>query len=794
MELIKRNGEKQLFDKNKIAVAIERAMSETLEGVDTNLSNAIATEIEADVTKMNRSVNIEDIQDLVEDKLMLSPRKDVAKGYIVFRNKRNKVRFQKSLEGKKELLSEEFLANYKHIPNPMNQLGSFVYYRTYSRYLPEEGRREYWWETVRRAVEYNCSLAPNTSVEEAEKLFDNIFNLKQFLAGRTFWVGGTPVTKNYPLSNFNCAFETIKALQDFKDLFYLLMVGCGVGVRILPSDVEKLPPLRYNYQLIQEDFVPVPKDQRLDYTSLKFEDNTTAKISVGDSKEGWCQALDSFLHLVSNSEYRLINKIIINYDNVRGRGERLKTFGGTAGGHEPLNNMFSKINNILQAKKSADISTPKFFLKPIDCLDLANIIGENVVVGGVRRTAEIALIAPEDPECIAAKSKLYKMQEGEWTVDKALLHRSMSNNSIYFKTKPAREKLHWMFQQMKFSGEPGWVNEEAGKKRNPDMEGVNPCGEVLLSSASTCNLTTVNVMAFVEQIKNETGEYSYSLNEAALLKAQQLSAKAAYRMTCVELELPAWDANLKKNRLLGCSLTGWQDMVNATSMKPEAQITVLTNLRTVAHEAADTYADELKMPHSLLITTVKPEGTLSQLPGVSSGIHYSHSPYHIRRVRINSNDPLVKVCEALGYPVFPEVGQDKDTCTTKVVEFPVYAPAGRTKADVSALEQLANYLMFMKYYVDHNCSITVHVRDNEWEAVEAFVWEHWEEIVAVTFLSYNDSFYQLLPYEAITKEEYEQRVTAMKPFIPSLISKYEKLETDYDVGQDGCEAGVCPIR
>ena len=794
MELIKRNGEKQLFDKNKIAVAIERAMSETLEGVDTSLSEAIATEIEAEVLKMNRTVNIEDIQDLVEDKLMLSPRKDVAKVYIVFRNKRNKVRFQKSLENKKGLLGEEFLANYKHIPNPMNQLGSFVYYRTYSRYLHEEGRREYWWETVRRAVEYNCSLAPNTSIEEAENLFDNIFNLKQFLAGRTFWVGGTAVTKNYPLSNFNCAFETIKELHDFKDLFYLLMVGCGVGVRILKSDVEKLPPLRYNYQLIQEAYVPVPKELRLDYTSLKFEDNTTAKISVGDSKEGWCQALDSFLHLVSNSEYRLINRIIINYDNVRARGERLKTFGGTAGWHEPLKNMFYKINAILQAKKSADTSNPKFFLKPLDCLDLANIIGENVVVGGVRRTAEIALVDADDTECINAKSKLYKMQDGEWTVDKELLHRSMSNNSIYFKTKPAREKLHWMFQQMKFSGEPGWVNEAAGKKRNPDMEGVNPCGEVLLSSASTCNLTTVNVMAFVEQKKAEAGEYSYCLNEAALLKAQRLSAKAAYRMTCVELELPAWDANLKKNRLLGCSLTGWQDLVNATAMKPEAQIALLTNLRSAAHEAADSYADELKMPHSLLITTVKPEGTLSQLPGVSSGIHYSHSPYYIRRVRINSNDPLVKVCEALNYPVFPEVGQDKAACTTKVVEFPVYAPAGRTKNDVSALEQLKNYLMFMQYYVDHNCSITVHVRADEWEAVEAFVWSHWEEIVAVTFLSYNDSFYQLLPYEAITKVEWEKRVAAMKPFIPSLISKYEKLETDYDVGQDGCEAGVCPVR
>lgn len=793
MEIIKRNGERQQFDKNKIAIAIEKAMSETIDGVDKTISNSIASEIEEEVRMTGKTVTVEDIQDLVEDKLMLSPRKDVAKVYILFRNRRNKARLQKSLEEKRGLLSEEFLANYKHIPNPMNQLGNFVYYRTYSRYLPEEGRREYWWETVRRAVEYNCSLAPNTTVKEAEILFDNIFNLRQFLAGRTFWVGGTPVTKNYPLSNFNCAFETIKGIHDFKDLFYLLMVGCGVGIRILKSDVEKIPQIRYNYQLIQEDYSPLPKDKRLDYTSLTFEDNHTARISVGDSKEGWCQALHEFLNLVSGSEYRLIDKIIINYDNVRARGERLKTFGGTAGGHEPLKNMFYKINRVIQSKRNED-GTNKFQLKPIDCLDIANIIGENVVVGGVRRTAEIALIDSDDSECINAKENLYKMVDGEWVIDKDLIHRTMSNNSIYFREKPTREKLHWMLEKMRYSGEPGWVNEEAGKKRNPDMEGVNPCGEVLLSSRSTCNLTTVNVMAFVEQKKNMDESYSYILNTEKLLEAQKMSARAAYRMTCVELELPRWDANLKKNRPLGCSLTGWQDMVNATKMSIEGQQELLEKLREAAHTTADNYADELKMSHSTLITTVKPEGTLSQLPGVSSGIHYSHSPYYIRRVRINSNDPLVKVCEDLKYPVFPEVGQDKDTCTTKVVEFPVYAPEGRTKNDVSAIEQLNNYLMFMKYYVDHNCSITIHVRDNEWKDVEDFVWDHWDEIVAVTFISYDDSFYQLIPYEAISKEEWENRVSEMKPFIPSLISKYEKIETDYDVGQDGCEAGVCPVR
>ena len=194
------------------------------------------------------------------------------------------------------------------------------------------------------------------------------------------------------------------------------------------------------------------------------------------------------------------------------------------------------------------------------------------------------------------------------------------------------------------------------------------------------------------------------------------------------------------------------------------------------------------------MTTVKPEGTLSLLPTVSSGIHYSHSPYYIRRVRISASDPLCRVCEELGYPVYPEVGQDAETCRTKVVEFPVKAPAGRVKADVSAIEQLENYKMFMAHYVDHNCSITVHVRDSEWDAVEEWVWNNWDDVVALSFLSYDESFYDLMPYEAIDEAEYLRRKAAMRPFNPSLLSKYEQSETQLDVGDAECASGVCPVR
>lgn len=398
----------------------------------------------------------------------------------------------------------------------------------------------------------------------------------------------------------------------------------------------------------------------------------------------------------------------------------------------------------------------------------------------------MVLVDPEDMASIKAKSELYKKIDGQWIVDQELIHRQMSNNSIYYESKPDKETLHWLLEQMRYSGEPGFVNAEAATKRRPNMNGVNPCGEILLDSKGVCNLTTINVYAFVKP--------DGTLDLEGLLEAQRLSARAAYRMTCVELELPGWNAVQQRDKLVGCSLTGWQDMVNALQLDSEQQVEVLSKLRQQAREAVDIYAEEIGENKPLLVTTVKPEGTLSQLPTVSSGVHHSHSPYYVRRIRVSAQDPLVKVCEELEYPVFPEVGQDMESCTTKVVEFPVKAPVGKTKSDVTAIEQLETYLMFMKHYVDHNASITIHVRDDEWEVVEEWLWAHWDEVVAVSFLSLSESFYQLMPYESITKEDYEHRQAAMKPFIASLVNRYENPNLRFDPTDSSCENGVCPIR
>jgi len=781
MNVVKRNGVLVAFNLEKIKTAIERSMYETKTGVDEALALAIAERVAKSFQDLDR-IDVNAIQDTVELMLMDSPRKDAAKQYIIYRNEHDKMRKKKKQAY--NLLTNDFISKYKHQPAPMNQLGNFVYYRTYSRYLEDEGRREYWWETVRRAVEYNCSLVPTTR-REAEALFDNVYNLKQFLSGRTLWIGNTDVAKYYPMANFNCSFQIIEDFESYTDLFYLLMIGSGIGLRILNEDVRKLPKIRTDFELVQKDYTPIKKEEREDHTSLEFLFNNTAKITIGDSKEGWVQSLDFFFKLLYSTQYRKVKTIIIDYDNVRPKGEKLKTFGGTASGPKSLKNMFDKIQQLL-IRRSAIENKDRVQLKSIDCMDVANIIGENVVSGGVRRTAEIMIIDPDDQECIEAKNDLYKQIDGQWIMNEELSHRQVSNNSIYYQEKPSREKLNWQIKQMKNSGEPAFINAEAAQKRTKTFNGVNPCGEILLDNKGLCNLTTLNVVAYVNE--------DNSLDLEGILEAQRMSVRASYRLTIVELELPKWDRQHKENKIVGCSLTGWQDAMNRLKYTRGEQIVLLKELRKAAREEVETYAKELGEAVPELVTTVKPEGTQSQLPTVSSGVHYSHSPYYLRRVRISADDPLVKVCEELDYPVYPEVGQKIEDCITKVVEFPVKAPEGRTKYDVSALEQLEDYKMFMDNYVDHNVSITVHVRNHEWALVEEWLWENWDDVVAVTFLALDDNFYELLPYESISEKEYQEKLESLAPFRPSLISKYEKEEVIFDIGDDGCESGVCPIR
>jgi ribonucleotide reductase alpha subunit len=352
----KRDGrevEYEEYDGNKVIMAIKLAMSETknesfelIEDIEEDIMNYVS-DLESD----GIVASVEDISNEVEKLLMMYGMFDVSKSYILYRASKNKARKN---EIQYKYLSKEFLSKYKHAESPFpNQLGEFVYYRTYSRYIEKLGRREYWWETVARAVDYNMNLIINKNkdeaVREAELLYDNIFNLRQFLSGRTLYSGGSESSKAYGMSNYNCSFTIIDDFKAYKDMFYLLMIGAGVGFRVLKKDVARLPKIRSNINIIHSSYKEKKKYQRQEHTSLIFTGNV-AEIVIGDSKEAWTDALYKLLELHSEKQYRKIDNIIINYDNIRPKGERLKTFGGYSSGHQSMLTMLTKISKILNNK------------------------------------------------------------------------------------------------------------------------------------------------------------------------------------------------------------------------------------------------------------------------------------------------------------------------------------------------------------------------------------------------------------------------------------------------------------
>lgn len=755
-----------------------------------------------------------------------------------------------------KLLSDKFITEYEGFPEHMNELGQFVYYRTYSRFLPKQGRRETWKETVRRAVEFNVGLARTHMTrigyrgqltelrKEAEELFDNIYNLRQAVSGRTFWVGGAEsgVGDKYPFANFNCAYLTIEKWDDFGDLFYSLMVGTGVGFKSTKIVAKDMPQIRADVQVSHSDYKPVEKSSRLENSKMVEVSPGYVKIYIGDSKEGWVEALRMYFRILTDKKHEDVHTVKFSYNSVRPSGESLKTFGGTASGHEPLREMFAGIDDVLKSRVDSFIpamqADEKGYVKvrPIHILDIGNLIGANVVVGGVRRTAEIFLFDADDFESMFSKygingiwdeakhRRVIELLKGAGQAEMAknleslplfdkdarpLHHRRMSNNSIAFTEKPDPKLLELVFAMLQGEGEPGFVNlremarrrllgqgithpTDAQLKETMKTLGMNPCAEIILDSKGVCNLTTVNVAAFVDS--------EGILDSPALMRAQQLSARAGMRMTLVTLELPEWNATQQRDRLIGTSLTGWQDAIASMKLVKHGSFEytldewggieeILTDLHDVANKAAAAYARELRVAVPLLAATIKPEGTQSQLfGGVSNGLHFSHAPFYIRRVRISANDPLTFAMEAMGYDLVPDTGNER----VKVVAFPVASGANKTKDDVYAKEQLDVYFEFQKLYTDHNASNTIHVRPDEWDYVRDRIYSDWDKFCAVSFLAYDGGSYELAPYETITEDEYHAMAAALPTFDPERIREFEKGE-DFEIDED-CAGGACGIR
>lgn len=242
----------------------------------------------------------------------------------------------------------------------------------------------------------------------------------------------------------------------------------------------------------------------------------------------------------------------------------------------------------------------------------------------------------------------------------------------------------------------------------------------------------------------------------------------------------------------------------------EEERNLLKELNTVANEEARRYAHELRVNTPLLVCTVKPEGTLSNVAvnafgsPVSSGLHYGHAPYFIRRIRGNAHDPVIKTAIELGWRVNPEVGTEGDThedrmknARTLVVDFPVASGAKKTKDEATVEDQFNTYFDFQEFYTDHNSSntITIKPQENEWEKAEQIVWDRWEDFTAVSFLQHDGGTYALTPFETTTKEAYEELKSEMKTFDLEILKKYDILNSDgTELTDESCATGACPIR
>lgn len=717
-------------------------------------------------------------------------------------------------------LSDDFIKQYNvdNVPFGGNGLGAFVYLRTYSRWDDTNMRRENWIETTRRVVEYSMSLykgpASKTTLEkEAQALFDHMFNLKVFPAGRSLWIGGTESSRKFPSANFNCSFVVINSFNAFIDAFWMLMVGAGVGFRILPDDINNLPPVNNHIVLANKPYHPKQKQDRIEVTQV-YEGDGSIYIIVGDSKEGWVEALNQYFIAIQRND---IAAIIVNYDSVRAKGEELKTFGGRASGHTALRNMFTNIHKVIKHTKNNK-------LKPIQALDIMNFIGENVVVGGVRRTSEIALFDVNDIEVLNAKVGLFDSAH----VNYNQTQRFMSNNSIFFQDKPNKETLEMIFKRINTSAEPGFVNAVAARRRRPNFQGLNPCAEILLDSHGTCNLTEINVAGFVTN-----GE----LDLAGLGQAIKLATRIGLRQTNIQMELDSWNTIQSRDRLTGVSLDGvitaeellgWSTKVTTLDTLSDQYIegvaelgisanmrAVIVYLRDLANLEAMLYAKEMRIPAPLLTTTIKPSGTLSQLPTISSGIHRDYAPFYVRRVRISSTDPLAKVMLDLGYPIYPENGQGPtvkefkslstfdqmqalDNASTWVIEFPVKTACVLSAVDESATQQLKRYLTFQRFYTDHNTSITIYYSEDEVSDIIDLLLANWDDYIGVSFLPRDVSIYPLLPKEAIDENEYNSRAGLLAHIKPSDIEDaLKELERENKLSElldADCESGSCPVR
>jgi len=570
----------------------------------------------------------------------------------------------------------------------------------YARFLPKEKRRESWEETVDRMITYLQSKNKGLD-KEFKEIRKAVVNLEIMPSMRLMMSAGEACERDN-IAAYNCSYLAINNKRAFSEALYILMNGTGVGFSCERQEISKLPE--------------IPDD-------ISKSDDI---IVVGDSKLGWAKAFKKLLSSLWEGDIPTID-----YTQVRAAGSRLKTFGGRASGPEPLKRLFDfVIESFIHAKGRK--------LNSLEVHDIICMVGEIVVVGGVRRSALISLSNLTDKRMREAKM-------GAWYNDFAW--RGLANNSVAYTEKPDMETFmdEWVSLVKSKSGERGIFNRvaaqvQAGKQgRDPSLSyGTNPCSEIILRDKQFCNLTEV----VVRQSDTEDS-LKHKVKLATLLGTLQSN------LTNFQFLSSDWVKNTTEERLLGVSLTGIMDAKITSNPDPK----LLERLRDHARRTNHKYADQLDIPRSKSITCVKPSGTVSQLVNSASGIHARHNDYYIRTIRMDKKDPIYGFLKNRGVQVEDEQYRPESTA---VFSFPMKAPKGAiTRNDMTAIEQMENWLVYQRHWCDHKPSVTISVKDHEWMDVGAWVWKYFDEISGISFLPHSDHTYVQAPYQDATKEEYE---------------------------------------
>ncbi len=749
----KRGGNVVAFDFERIVVAINKAMLQTGEGSEAE-ARMVANKVLADLVRISKKhknfvPNVEGIQDTVEKELILSEYVNTAKSYILYRQKRAELRVKGiRVPEKVQKLAAESKKYFR------NALGEFVYYRSYSKWIAEESRRETWIETVDRYVEFmKENLGGKLKEDEYTEVREAILRQEAMPSMRLMQFAGK-AARTTNVCAYNCSYIAPTCFQDFAEIMYISMCGTGCGWSVESDNIEKLPQIQ------------------------KQSGKKLATHIVPDSKEGWADALALGMKTWADGK-----DIEFDFSLLRPAGSRLSTMGGKSSGPEPLRQVLSFTRMKMLGRQGRR-------LRPIDAHDIICKIGECVVSGGVRRSAMISLSDLDDQDIRDAKKGQF------WNTDP---QRMLANNSAVYNEKPSSSQFmeEWIALMNSGSGERGIFNRAGLAKTLPKRRlevlkengivaedgkivgivGTNPCGEIILQSKQFCNLTEV------------IARYD-DTEESLLRKIRIATIFGTYQATLTKFPYLSkeWKENCDKERLLGVSITGQWD--SPVVRNPE----LLRKLKAESLKINKQYAKRFGVNESTCVTCVKPSGTVSKTFDTASGTHPRHSQYYIQRIRISATDSLFKMLRDQGIPYYPEVGQNKETANTYVLEFPVKSPDKSIfKDDITAIQQLEYWKMIKENFTEHNPSTTISIGENEWIEVANWIYNNWDIVGGLAFLPRDNHIYQLAPYEATDEKTYKALLDKVAHIDFAKIVTYEAVD-EIDSRQElACAGGVCSI-